>query len=142
MGTLDQECWKSIHCSDNFKQLDQAINSDVARAFINIPMGKVDQLSWSTRQYWSHLNERLERELCCQFHTSIQFLIQEISWSRKLIKKIASVTGALRTIRFRVRSLYFKDRSATWEHGVATGRAGGIAPLNFKNSLVVFQSDV
>ena len=31
--------------SDNFKRLDQAINSDVARALINIPMGKVDQLS-------------------------------------------------------------------------------------------------
>ena len=69
--------------------------SDVARALINIPMGKVDQLSWSTRQYWSHLNERVERELSCQFHTFIQLLIQEISWSSRLIKKIASVTGAL-----------------------------------------------
>ena len=28
--------------SDNFKRLDQAINSDVARVLINIPMGKVD----------------------------------------------------------------------------------------------------
>ena len=36
---------KSIHCSNNFKRLDQAINSDVARALINSPIGKVDQLS-------------------------------------------------------------------------------------------------
>ena len=72
---------------NNFKQLDQASNSDVAHTFNSMSMGKIDQLSWSTLQYWSHLNERVERELCCQFHTFIQLLIQEISWSSPLTKK-------------------------------------------------------
>ena len=79
--------WNEWECM----QLDQAIISDVARALINIPMGKVDQNFLD----WSHLNERVERELCCQSHTFIQLLIQQISWSSRLIKKIASVTGAL-----------------------------------------------
>ena len=93
---LDQECWNYIPRSDNFKRLDQAINSDVARALINIPMGKVDQLSWSTRQYWSHLNERVEWELCCQlFNSWFEKFLDKVAWSRKLIKKIASVPGAL-----------------------------------------------
>ena len=78
-----------------FQRLDQAINSDVARALFNIPMGKVDQLSWSTRQYWSHLNKRVKRELCCQlFNSWFKKFLDQVAWSRKLIKKIASVTGA------------------------------------------------
>ena len=64
---LDQESWKSISCSNNFNWHDQANKllyfKHVERVFINIPMGKVYQLSWSTRQSWSHLNERDEREL-------------------------------------------------------------------------------
>ena len=44
-GNLIKMYGKYIPRSDNFKRLDQAINSDVARALINIPMGQVDQLS-------------------------------------------------------------------------------------------------
>ena len=44
---LDQESLKSIPSSNNY----QAIIGDEARALINIPMGKIDQLSRSARQY-------------------------------------------------------------------------------------------
>ena len=67
--------------------IDQAINSDVARALKNIPMGKVNQLSWSTRQYWSVIT--LERKSWKRVVLpAIQLLIQEISWSSRLIKKV------------------------------------------------------
>ena len=36
---IDRESWKNSLCSNNFKRLDQAIISDVARALINIPIG-------------------------------------------------------------------------------------------------------
>ena len=72
--------------SDNFKRLDQAINSDVlvARALINIPMGKVDQLSWSTRLFITLERKSWKRVVL----PAIKLLIQEISLSSRLIKKV------------------------------------------------------
>ena len=63
----------------------QAIINDIARALSNNTMGK---MIYFLDQLGSHLNEGPERELRCWFHLSIQFLIQEISWSGRLIKKV------------------------------------------------------
>ena len=79
--------------------LTQILAAPLARALINIPMGgKVDQLS--TRQYRSHLKERIERD--SHLYSTLdsrKFLI------KKRDQKIVSVTKALR---------YSRTNTAVW----------------------------